>query len=171
MKTSFSRLIRNVSLLTLFMTNAQAFPVACQSLTPAAITNPITLIDSSIAQAEIDLQKNGVTGRYPGAPKLNRDDLLYAKNIMVKLQSWLKANGLDSPYVTNASASYNVYLSTADAIRGLHSARHWAAVSTSWNRAQAARNSIDLTTQAIYALEKLGTQATVCYVDRLAPFK
>ena len=158
-----------------FASDAYAFPVACQSLTPSAIQTTITLMGNSLSRANFDVANNGpnapTPGLYPGATKLNRDELVYAKNLMVKLKDWLRVNNLDLPYVTNASASYNVYLYASDTIKSLLTARHWASVSAVWNRGQSARDSIYWTTEAIKSLQQLGTQATICYVDRLSPFK
>jgi hypothetical protein len=153
---------------------AFALPIACQSLTPSAIQAPITLMDKSLVRANVDVANNGPTapvpGPYPGATKLNRDELIYAKNLMIKLKNWLQVNHLDLPYVSNASASYNVYLYASDTMKSLLTARHWASVSAVWNKGKSARDSIFWTTEAIKSLQQLGTQATVCYVDRVAPF-
>lgn len=147
-----------------------ATPIACQSLTPTAIQSTITKMNTSLAQADIDFAQNGVSGAYAIAAKYNRDYIVLARDLMVNLQTWLKTDGLDSPFVRNASASYNVYGYARDAVTDLHHARHWAAISAVYHNSNAARQSIELTTQALNLLEPLSAQATRCYVDQYGPF-
>ena len=84
-------------------------PDPCTSLTPAAIQHVIDVIAQSRTKAESDAAANGVTGAYASAAKDNLAYLREAGDKMAALQSWLSVNGLDSPYVTNATASYNVH--------------------------------------------------------------
>jgi hypothetical protein len=150
--------------------SVHAAPLACQSLTPVAIQNTISRMNASLAQANIDFGKNGVNGAYAVAAKYNRDYIVLARDLIVSLQTWLKNMGLDSPYVTNASAAYNVYGYIRDSVPHLHHARHWAAISAVYHSSKAARQSIELTTQALNLLEPLSAQATRCYVDQYGPF-
>ena len=83
---------------------------------------------------------------------------------MAALQSWLSANGLDSPYVANAAASYNVHGYVREVVSCLHHARHWATVSAFYHKSENARDSYELTSQALNLAEALGVQAGRCYM-------
>jgi hypothetical protein len=171
MKNIFNALfVCVIALGSLFANIAYAFPAACQYMTPAAIQQTITVMNNSLALANLDFVKNGVTGSYAGAAKFNRDQIIIARNEIVTTQSWLRSINLDKPYVSNASASYTIYLSAMKAIDNLLLARHWAGISAMYHSSQAARQSVDSTTQALYLLEKLGEKATICCIDQLAPF-
>jgi hypothetical protein len=149
---------------------AYAFPTACQYLTPSAIQQTITVMNKSLGLANLDFEKNGVTGSYATAAKINRDTLLIARNEIMSTQTWLKSINLDKPYVTNASASYTIYLSAMKAIDNLLLARHWAGISAIYHNSLTARQSVDSTTQALYLLGKLSENATICFIDQWAPF-
>jgi hypothetical protein len=166
----YTLLSGSIALGSLFATNAHALPATCQYLTPAAIQQTITIMNNSLALANLDFAKNGVTGSYAVAAKINRDQIIIARNEIVTTQSWLRSINLDKPYVSNASASYSIYLSAMKAIDNLLVARHWSGISAIYHSSLTARQSVDSTTQALYLLEKLGEKATICYVDQWAPF-
>ena len=171
MKTHhFWRTIATLALSALTCANVHAAPLACQSLTPVAIQNTVAQMNASLAQADVDFGKNGATGAYAIAAKYNRDYIVLGRDVIVRLQIWLKNSSLDTPYVTNASAAYSVYGYIRDSVSHLHYARHWAAISAVYHNSKAARQSIELTTQALGLLEPLSAQATRCYVDQYGPF-
>jgi hypothetical protein len=139
-------------------------PDPCTSLTPAAIQHVIDVIAQSRTKAESDAAANGVTGAYASAAKDNLAYLREAGDKMATLQSWLSVNGLDSPYVTNATASYNVHGYVREVVSSLHYARHWATISATYHKSEDARDSYELTSQALNLAEALGAQAGRCYM-------
>jgi hypothetical protein len=60
-----------IALGSLFATNAHAIPAACQYLTPTAIQQTITIMNNSLSLANLDFAKNGATGSYAVAAKIN----------------------------------------------------------------------------------------------------
>lgn len=144
-------------------------PDPCASLTPAAIQHVIDVIAQSRTKAESDVAANGVNGAYASAARDNLAYLREAHDKMVALQSWLQTNGLDSPYVTNASAAFNVHGYVREVVISLHYARHWAAVSASHHKSTDARDSYELTSQALNLAEALGAQAGRCYMNHYLP--
>jgi hypothetical protein len=144
-------------------------PDPCASLTPAAIQHVIDVIAQSRAKAESDVAANGETGAYASAARDNLAYLVEAHNKMVALQNWLKDAGIDSPYVTNASGAYNIHGYVREIVTSLHYARHWAIISASYHSSVDARDSYELTTQALNLVEALGSQAGRCYMNQYLP--
>src|SRR4051812_3121299 len=142
----------------------------CSAMTPAAIQATVQAITDSLDQAQQDVALNGTSGGYPQASTINVSQLAQARDIMKNLQAWLKANNLDSPFVSIQVGAYNVYNYARDAVISLLYARHWAAISAVYNgppRNQTfALQSIDLTTSAIKDLEDLAVHGTKCYLGK-----
>jgi hypothetical protein len=137
----------------------------CAALTPGAIKNVISAIDRSRAVANNDAAANGSSGAYASAARDNVARLTTAYDKMVALQTWLASENLGSPHVTNATAAYNVHGYTREAVSSMYEARHWATVSATHHRSTDARNSFDLTTNAITAAEALGANGGRCYMS------
>jgi hypothetical protein len=151
-----------------------ATATACASLTGAAIQAVIKSIADSSAKAESDAAAHGVDGG-PGYPSAARDNLSYlisAHDQMVALLDWLhEAEVLDPPaFVSNVSAAYNIHGYVREAVVALHYARHWATISASYHGSLDARDSFELTTQALELIEPLGAQAGRCYMDAYGPY-
>ncbi|HYR92426.1 MAG TPA: hypothetical protein VE422_50745 [Terriglobia bacterium] len=136
----------------------------CASLTPAALQQVIDVIAQSRTKAQSDMAANGVTGAYAVAAEYNLAYLQDAYDKTLALQSWLQTNGLDSPYVTNVSAAYSVHGYVREAVVSLQYARHWAMISVVYHSSADARNSYELTSQALNLIEPLGAQAGRCYM-------
>ncbi|HET9959307.1 MAG TPA: hypothetical protein VFQ61_32680 [Polyangiaceae bacterium] len=143
---------------------------SCSPLTPAAISTLIATLEDSVAQANADCASFCEGGVYAAAAKTNLDGLNDALGQILGLQTWLVENGLDSPYVTNASAAYGIHGVARETLYLLHHARHWATVSAVYHHSAAARLSIDLTTQAIHQLEALGEAGGLCYLSGYGPY-
>src|SRR3954452_4580054 len=131
----------------------------CASLTPEALQQVIDKIAESLAKAESDVNANGTTGFYAIAAVYNRDYLAEVHQNLLFLQSWLKSLGLDTPFVTNASAAYNIHGYVREAVCSLHHTRHWATISVVYHSSPDAFDSFNLTSEAIDFAESLGAQA------------
>lgn len=148
----------------------------CVSTTNAAIEAVIDKIIESRNKAVSDDAANGVTGAYASAARDNLSYLTDARDKMQVLIAWLHDIGVlgvppdPPPYVTNISASYNVHSTVRETVISLHYARHWALVSASYHKSADARNSYELTTQALDVIEPLGAQAGRCYMEPYGPF-
>lgn len=148
---------------------AAAQHISCTSLTPAAIQGVIDKIAESRAKAESDAAAHGTTGTYASAARDNLAYLTEAHDQMVALQTWLSDQELDSPYVTNATAAYNVHGYVREVVVKLHYARHWATISATYHTSTDARDSFELTSQAIDLAEALGVQGGRCYMYGYLP--
>jgi hypothetical protein len=153
-------------LLSAFAVSAQNNdgPSPCASLTPAAIQDVIDVIAQSRTKAESDVAANGVNGAYAVAAVYNLAYLQDAYDKMVALQSWLQTNGLDWPYVSNVSAAYNINGYAREVVISLHYARHWGMISVSYHNSADARDSYELTSQALNLIDPLAAQAGRCYM-------
>jgi hypothetical protein len=141
----------------------------CASLTPEALQQVIDKVAESLAKAESDVNANGTTGSYAAAAVYNRDYLAEVHQNLLFLQSWLKNLGLDTPFVTNASAAYNIHGYVREAVYPLHHARHWATISVVYHKSSDAFDSYSLTSEAIDLAEALGAQAGRCYMRGYFP--
>jgi enoyl-[acyl-carrier-protein] reductase (NADH) len=154
-----------------YLPSAQAVePPACIQLTPAAFSSLITTLNASLAQATADCNAFCASGAYAVAAKYNRDYLVQVLANVNETKTWLETNNLALPYVTNASAAYNIHGLARDNIATLHHARHWATISAIYHKSSKARLSFDYTSAAITQLEALGENGGRCYVDQYAPF-
>jgi len=157
--------------------HAQARAVAanpCESVTSAAIQAVIDKIIESRNKAESDAAAHGAEGGpgYPLAATANLDYLTLARDTMLNLHSWLQvAEVIDPPpFVTNASGSYNVHSYVRETVIYLHYARHWCGISAAYHASADARDSFELTTQALELIEPLGAEAGRCYMESYGPF-
>jgi hypothetical protein len=137
---------------------------ACSDLTQAAIEDVISRIGQSRAQAQLDANANGVTGTYAVAATYNLAYLQDAEKQFMDLDAWLVSNGLYTPFVDNASASYSVHGTVREVSNLLHHARHWASISAVYHTSTSAKNSIDRTSEALTSMDSLGASAVACYV-------
>jgi hypothetical protein len=142
---------------------------ACASLTPQALQQVIDKVTGSLAKAENDVNANGTTGAYAIAAVANRDYLAEVNRDLHFLQSWLRDLGLDTPFVTNASAAYNIHGYVREGVYPLHHARHWATISVSYHKSSDAFDSYNLTSEALDLAEALGEQAGRCYMRSYFP--
>jgi hypothetical protein len=140
-------------------------PESCTSLTPVAIQAVIDAIDASLTKADSDVAAFGIAGAYASATHANQTYLRIAKDTMTTLQSWLHDNDLDSPYVTNTSAAYNVHGYVRETVGPLHHARHWATISATYHDSQDALDSVDRTSEALALIEPLAAEAALCYMS------
>jgi hypothetical protein len=150
-------------------------PTACASLTGAALQAVIAGIIASSVKAESDSTAHGIDGVPGGYASAARDNLTYlvlARDQMVTLLDWLHAGELldGPPFVTNASAAYNVHGYVREAVIDLQYARHWATISAVYHGSADARDSVQLTTQALELIEPLGAQAARCYMEAYGPY-
>jgi hypothetical protein len=141
----------------------------CASLTPAALQEVIDTLTQSLGKADADVSINGTTGAYAIAAVYNRDYLAQVLQSLLSLQSWLKSLGLDTPFVSNASAAYNIHGYVRENIYLLHHARHWASISIVYHHSSDAFDSFNLTCTTIDLAESLGAQAGRCYVSSYYP--
>jgi hypothetical protein len=145
----------------------------CASLTAAAIQAVIDEIIESRDKAVSDAAAHGAEGGpgYPGAARYNLAYLTQARDEMLALRNWLQtAEVLDQPpFVTNVSASYNIHGYVRETVVALHNARHWATISAVYHISADARDSYELTTQALDLIEPLGAQAGRCYMGAYLP--
>jgi hypothetical protein len=141
----------------------------CASLTPEALQQVIDKLAESLAKAETDVTINGTTGAYASAAVDNRDYLAEVHQNLVFLQSWLKNLGLDAPFVSNASAAYNIHGYVRENVYLLHHARHWATISVVYHDSSDGFDSFNLTTATIDLAEPLGAQAGRCYMRSYFP--
>ena len=154
-----------------YLPSAQAVePPACIHLTPAAFGSLITTLNASLTQATADCNAFCVTGAYALAAKYNHDYLVQVLAKVNETKTWLETYNLALPYVTNATAAYNIHGLARDNIATLHHARHWATISAIYHKSNKARISFDYTSTAITQLEALGENGGKCYVDQYAPF-
>ncbi len=136
----------------------------CASLTPLAIQQVIDKINVAVASQTDDERANGTTGAYASAA---RDSLAYvtgARDSMVGVQTWLRTNGLESPYVTNTTAAYNVHGTVRETVVKLLYAQHWAMISAVYHRSNAARTTYEATASASEIALQLGADAGRCYM-------
>jgi hypothetical protein len=141
----------------------------CASLTPEALQQVIDKVAESLAKGESDVNANGTTGSYAVAAVYNRDYLAEVHQNLLFLQSWLKNLGLDTPFVTNATAAYNIHGYVREAVYPLHHARHWATISVVYHKSSDAFDSYSLTSEAIDLIEALGAQAGRCFISGYFP--
>ena len=139
----------------------------CVSLTPGALQQVNDKVAESLEKAESDVIANGTTGRFAGAAVYNRDYLVEVHLNLLFLQSLLQ--GLDTPFVTNVNAAYNIHGYVREAVYTLHHARHWATISVVYHSSRDAFDSYNLTSAAIDLAEALGAQAGRCYVRSYFP--
>ena len=165
-----------LSVVSLSHTRIYADQAACAQLTPSAFTDLIATLENSLSRATIDCNLFCQNGTYNVAAQYNQEYLTTVLAKVNELQTWLDTNGLSTPYITNATAAYSVYLLAADTINPLHHARHWATISanyhftTATDRSGWARMSIEFTNHAIDQLEALSKNGNRCFVDMAAPF-
>jgi hypothetical protein len=136
----------------------------CEELTQPAIQAVIARIGQSRAAAELDAAANGITGTYAVAATYNLVYLQDAERQFQELDAWLADNGLYTPFVNNASASYSVHGTVRDTATPLHHARHWASISALYHTSASARSSIANTSEALTLADSLGARAVECYV-------
>jgi hypothetical protein len=142
-----------------------------ESLTRAAIQAPIDKINESLKRAEDDNAKHGnADAAYPAAPNANVGNLRSARDKMIVLRDWLDAGGYFNPYVSNIVGGYNIQNSAAETTNYLLVAAHWATISTVYHQSATARDSFELTSQAIALLKPLGEQGGRCYMNAFGPF-
>ena len=153
-------------------TRVKAIADPCASLTTAAIQAVIDKIVESHNKAQLDDSANGVNGAYASAARDNLGFLTLARDKMLVLRDWLHtAEVLDPPpFVTNTSGAYNVHGYVRETVVNLHYARHWATISAVYHKSADARDSFELTTQALDLIEPLGAQAGRCYISAYEPF-
>ena len=143
----------------------------CASLTSAAIEAVIDKIIESRNKAVSDAAAHGVNGRYASAARDNLGYITEARDKMQVLLAWLYGAGVlgvppdPPPYVTNTTGAYNVHGYVRETVVSLHYARHWATISASYHTSADARDSYELTTQALDLIEPLGAQAGRCYME------
>ena len=150
-------------------TQALAETGPCTSLTPQVLQQVIDKVAESLAKADSDVNANGTTGSYAIAAVKNRDYLAEVHQNLLFLQSWLKNLELDTPFVTNSSAAYNIHGYVRDAVYLLHHARHWATISVVYHKSSDAFDSYSLTSESIDLAEALGEQAGRCYMRGYFP--
>ncbi len=143
---------------------AEAGPNPCESLTAEAIQETIDAIVRSRQAAEADNAANGSTGRYASAARDNLQFLRAAEDKMRQLQSWLRKNRMDSPFVSNSAGAYAVHNWGREALVSLHYGRHWATISTIYHQSADAHRSFELTTEAVNLVEPLTAEGGRCYV-------
>ncbi|HYW18412.1 MAG TPA: hypothetical protein VE956_03695 [Nodularia sp. (in: cyanobacteria)] len=136
----------------------------CESLTPKALQQVIDKVAESLAKAESDVIANGTTGKYATSAILNRDYLVEARQKLLEFQSFLKKEGIDQPFVTNASGAYNFQGSVGVAVSQLFSAQHWAMISVANHKSSDAFDSFNLSAKAIDLAVALGAPAGRCYM-------
>jgi hypothetical protein len=150
----------------------------CAALTPAAVDQLVAQLTVARGLADQDVALNAAGGAYAVAATYHRDNLVAALQKATELRGWLTANGLGSPYVSNATAAYNVHGLARDVVGPLHHARHWATISAVYHKASAtqpidrsgpARASYEATTQALTLVEALGADAGRCYLSGYFP--
>jgi hypothetical protein len=143
----------------------------CSSLTPEALQQVIDKIADSLKKADSDVIANAgsTPGTYAAAAVFNRDYLAEVHQNLLFLQSWLKNLELDTPFVTNASAAYNIHGYVREGVYPLHHARHWATISVVYHNSLDAFESYNLTSEAIDLAEALGVQAGRCYMRDYFP--
>lgn len=170
LKYLFPSLLLATQALTPSLASADEADENCTHLTPAAFATLIATLQDSVAHATADCNSFCEGGAYAVAAQANLDHLNDVLGQILELQSWLVENELDSPYVTNASASYGIHGVAREVIYLLHHARHWATVSAVYHHSSEARLSIDTTTQAIRQLEALGESGGLCYLAGYGPY-
>jgi hypothetical protein len=145
---------------------------ACASLTTTTIQAVIDKIIESRNKAQLDDSANGVNGAYASAARDNLGFLTLARDKMLVLRDWLHTAGVldPPPFVTNTSGAYNVHGYVRETVVNLHYARHWATISAVYHKSADARDSYELTTQALDLIEPLGAQAGRCYMSAYEPF-
>jgi hypothetical protein len=151
--------------------SAQAEPPdGCRELTPQAFAALIDTLQVDIRQATTDCENFCETGAYASAPRANLDYLQIVLGQVQEFELWLADVEIDTPYITNTSAAYNVHGLARNAIEALHHARHWATISATYHGSSAARDSFDTTTQVIHQLETVGENGGLCYMSAYGPF-
>jgi len=141
-------------------------PDPCASLTPAAIQHVIDVIAQSRAKAESDVAATVAKGAYVVNAQYNLESLQRAHDKIIALQSWLQTNGYDAPYVANHVAASSVHVYMGEVTVSLNYARVYATISAVHNKNKDARDSYELTTEALNLAEALGAQAGRCYVAK-----
>ena len=144
---------------------ASAQETPCGALTQPAVQAVIATIGRSRAQAQLDADANGISGKYAVAAVYNLAYLQDAERQFQDLDAWLVSNGLYTPFVNNASAAYQIHGVVREVSNLLHYARHWASISTAYHLSSSARSSITLTGEALTSMDPLGASAVACYVS------
>jgi hypothetical protein len=140
----------------------------CASLTPIALQNVLDKVAESLAKADHDAAVNGTKATKPGAYPLaadnNRAFVAEAQTNLLFLQSWLKSHGfLDTPFVNNQTAAWNIFNYVRENVYLLHMAQHFATLSVAYNTSHDAFDSYNLTAEAIDLAEALGEPAGRCF--------
>ena len=141
----------------------------CAFLTLEVLQQVIDKAVESLAKAESDVNANGTTGTYAIAAVANRDSLTQVHQDLLFLQSWLRNFGLDTPFVTNASAAFSIHSHVREAVYLLHHARHWTTISVVYHKSSDAFDSYSLTSEALGLAEALSEQAGRCYMRDYFP--
>ena len=63
------------------------------------------------------------------------------------------------------NGAYNIHGYVREVVGPLHHARHWATISAAYHKSTDARDSYELTSQALNLAEALGAQAGRCYMN------
>jgi hypothetical protein len=147
----------------------------CASLTSANIKAVIDKIIDSRNKAVSDAAANGVTGKFASAARDNLTYLTEARDKMRVLLAWMYSAGVlgvppAPPLFVASAGAYQIHGYARETVIFLHYARYWAMISAVYHKSADARNSYELTTQALELIESLGAQAGRCYMEPYGPF-
>jgi hypothetical protein len=150
-------------------------PSPCESITSTAIQAVIDKIAASRAKAESDVAAHGTAGSpsrpgwpgYPEAATNNLDYLTLARDHMTGMLDWLRSIGMIDPpsFLYNSAGAYNVTIYVRETVSFLHLARHWAGISVMYHASADARDSFELTMQALELIEPLGAHSRGCWLE------
>ena len=141
----------------------------CEALTPAAIQAAIDRLAQAQAEAQLEYDAFFVGGGYPAASQQGLEYITQARNQMVALQTWLRSNGLEAPFVSNTTAAYNTHGYARTAANTLWYGEHWSAISAVYNHGKHGKAAADLAAQATAMLADLGGNGVRCYMRGYFP--
>ena len=88
-----------------------------------------------------------------------------------KAESDVAANSESGAYASAAmdNGAYNIHGYAREIVTSFPYARHWAIISASYHQSTDARDSYELTSQALNLAGALGAQAGRCYMNQYLP--
>lgn len=150
-------------------TVAHADPNPCEGLTPAAIQAAIDQIDDAIAMAEDNLAEHPSSiytyfGQYALA------NFVEARDELVDQQEWLAQLHLDSPFVSNTSASGGTYqVSMLQAASAVAHGVWYAGLSAIYTSSVEAKAAAELGGEANAMLAQIGSDSMGCFMRLFFP--
>ncbi len=138
-------------------------PVACQSLTPAALQAPVDKMNEAIGLIN-EYIATTPESNYPTAGTLALGQINQAKSKITNYQAWLTSINHGNPFVYWVGAT--PFLEVTDSAHLLHGAAWWAYIAVANDEKEVARLSAKRVFEAQQLASEIGKQALLCAMEQ-----